>query len=96
MDHTQKLGKHSETANAKVGGGENKDLLLELALKAKQLDAEKNKSLEYLETIKQLNVSLKYEQNKSAELERKIAIQDAKAKELADILDNISSIAAGV
>jgi hypothetical protein len=40
--------------------------------------------------------SLKLEQEKAAEMEKKISFQETKAKELAEVLSTISNIAAGV
>jgi DNA repair exonuclease SbcCD ATPase subunit len=61
-----------------------------------QLEDEKKKSSEYLKTINELMENLKLEQTKSAEMKKKITIQETKAKELAEVLSTISNIAAGV
>ncbi len=61
-----------------------------------QLEDEKKKSGGYLKTINELMEKLKLEQAKSAEMEKKIAFQETKAKELAEVLSTISNIAAGV
>ena len=55
----------------------------ELFKKNAQLEDEKKKSGEYLKTINVLMESLKLEQEKSAEMEKKITFQETKAKELA-------------
>jgi hypothetical protein len=68
----------------------------QLSQKNAQLEEEKKKSSAYLKTINELMESLKIEQGKSTELERKIAFQETKAKELAEVLSTISNIAAGV
>ncbi len=68
----------------------------ELFKKNAQLEDEKKKSGEYLKTINVLMESLKLEQEKSAEMEKKITFQETKAKELAEVLSTISNIAAGV
>lgn len=67
----------------------------QLVKKNAQLDEEKRKSFEYYNTIEKLKDNLKQEHNKSLALEKKVVEQDAKAKELADMLRKISSIAAG-
>jgi len=68
----------------------------QLAKKNTQLEEEKKKSIGYFNMIELLKESLKQEQQKSSTLEKKIVEQGAKAKELADMLRKISSIAAGV
>jgi hypothetical protein len=60
------------------------------------LEEEKIKSGKYLKTINELMESLKLEQEKAAEMEKKISFQETKAKELAEVLSTISNIAAGV
>jgi chromosome segregation ATPase len=68
----------------------------QLAKKNAQFEDEKKKSSAYLKTINELMEKLKIEQEKSAELEKKITFQETKAKELAEVLSTISNIAAGV
>jgi hypothetical protein len=60
------------------------------------LEDEKKKSIGYLKEIEQLKENVKQEQAKRAELEKKSALQEAKAKEMAEIISTISNIAAGV
>lgn len=57
-------------------------------MKNAQLEEEKSRSLEHLKTIVQLRESLKQEQAKTAEMARKMAEQDAKAKDLAALEAN--------
>jgi len=61
-----------------------------------QLEEEKNKSTELFKTIEQLTEKLKQAQDISSVLEKNIVEKDSKAKELAEMLRKISSIAAGV
>jgi hypothetical protein len=68
----------------------------QLVKKNAELEDEKKKSSAYLKTINELMENLKLEQEKSAEMEKKIAFQETKAKELAEVLSTISNIAAGV
>jgi NAD-dependent SIR2 family protein deacetylase len=68
----------------------------QLFKKNAQLEDEKKKSGEYLKSINELVENLKIEQAKVAEMEKKIALQETKAKELAEVLSTISNIAAGV
>lgn len=65
----------------------------ELARKSAQLEEEQGKSLEHMRTIVQLRESLKQEQARSDQMAKKAFEQEAKAKELADVLDQISSVA---
>lgn len=76
---------------------------IQLARKNAQLEEEKNKSLEYLQTIELLRESIKQDQakaattNKSVELEaksREVAMLEAKVKDLSGLLGKIASIAA--
>lgn len=76
----------------------------EIAKKNTQLEEEKRKSLEHVKTIELLRESLKQEQAKTAEMEKKAAVfetkakdlvvWEAKAKELSEMLGKISNIAA--
>jgi hypothetical protein len=75
----------------KLSEAEENQLIKKNAL----LEEEKKKSLESVKEIGQLKERVKQEQAKVAELEKKAVLQEAKAKELADLLDKISSISAG-
>ena len=59
---------------------EEQNNALERVKKNLQLEAENKKSLEHLKTIEHLRESLKQEQAKTAELAKKIAELEAKAK----------------
>jgi hypothetical protein len=75
----------------------------QLAKKNAQLEEEKKRSLEYMRTIEQLRESIKQDQARNAETEKKAAELEAKSKELAMleakvkdlsvVLNKISSIA---
>ena len=67
----------------------------QLARKDAQLEEEKKKSLEYMQTIDQLRESIKQDQAKKIELANKAAVLEAKVKELSVVLSKISSLAAG-
>lgn len=58
---------------------------LELVKKTAQLEEEKRKSLEHLKTIEQLRESLKQEQAKTTEMAKKMAVLEAKVKELSGL-----------
>jgi hypothetical protein len=68
----------------------------QLVQKNALLEEEKKKTFELIKTLDQVKESLKQAQEKYLALEQKIAEQDAKAKNLAEKLSKISSIAAGV
>lgn len=56
---------------------------LELVKKNAQLEDERKKLREHMQTIEQLRESIKQEQAKTAEMVKKIAVLEAKEKELA-------------
>lgn len=67
----------------------------QLVRKDAQLEEEKKKSQEYLQMIEQLRESNKQDQARKIELANKVAVLDAKVKELSVVLSKISSLAAG-
>jgi len=67
----------------------------QLVKKEAQLEEEKKKSLEYMKTVDNLRESIKQDQAKKMEIEKKAAVLEAKVKELSVVLSKISSIAAG-
>lgn len=68
----------------------------QLVKKNTLLEEEKKKTQEYLKQIEQLKESIKKEQARTSEMEKKTVMQEAKAKEMAELLSTISNIAAGV
>lgn len=66
----------------------------ELAKKNTQLEEEKRKSLEHLKMIEQLREGLKQEQAKTAEMEKKAAVFETKAKELAALEAKVKELPA--
>jgi len=67
----------------------------QLARKDAQLEEEKKKSLEYVRMIEQLRENNKQDQARKIELANKVAVLDAKVKELSVVLSKISSLATG-
>lgn len=91
MEKTVKIRAYPDDAKSKASQGnlaDGQNISLELAMKNAQLEEEKSRSLEHLKTIVQLRESLKQEQSKTAEVTRKMAEQDAKAKDLAALEAN--------
>jgi len=91
MEKTVKIRAYPDDAKSNASQGnlaDGQNISLELAMKNAQLEEEKSRSLEHLKTIVQLRESLKQEQAKTAEMARKMAEQDAKAKDLAALEAN--------
>jgi DNA repair ATPase RecN len=65
----------------------------ELAKKSAQLDEMKGKLLEYLKTNEQLSASVKQEQAKTAEMAKKVAVLEARLKELTELETKANKVA---
>ena len=96
----QEQASHADTAkkSAELKSRLNKLAEVEesqLARKDAQLEEEKKKSLEFMRMIEQLRESNKQDQAKKIELANKVAVLDAKVKELSVVLSKISSLATG-
>ena len=95
MEKTVKIRAYPDDAKSNASQGnlaDGQNISLELAMKNAQLEEEKSRSLEHLKTIVQLRESLKQEQAKTAEMARKMAEQDAKAKDLAALEANVKEL----
>ena len=96
----QEQASHADTAkkSAELKSRLNKLAEVEenqLARKDAQLEEEKKRSLEYMRTVDQLRESTKQDQAKKIELANKVAVLEAKVKELSVVLSKISSLATG-
>ena len=72
---------------------EDQNNALELAKKTAQLEKEKKKSYEYLETMEQLRESVKQEQAKTTEMANLAVALENKLKELAELERKIKKVA---
>ncbi len=72
---------------------EAQEKALELAKKNALIAEEKNKLLEHLKTIEQLQESLKQEQAKSAGMAEKAVMLETKVKELSELESNAKKLA---
>lgn len=72
---------------------EEQNTALELAKKNAQLEEEKKKSLEYQRTIEQLRECVKQEQEKSAEMAKKMARLEAKVIETVELEAKVKEFA---
>jgi dsDNA-specific endonuclease/ATPase MutS2 len=66
-----------------------------LARKNAQLEEEKQKLIEYMKMIEQLRENVRQDQEKKIEMDNKLAVLEAKVKELSVVLAKISSLATG-
>jgi hypothetical protein len=67
----------------------------QLARKNAQLEEEKQKLVEYMKMIEQLRENVRQDQEKKIEMANKLAVLEAKVKELSVVLAKISSLATG-
>lgn len=67
----------------------------QLARKNAQLEEEKQKLIEYMKMIEQLRENVRQDQEKKTEMANKLAVLEAKVKELSVVLAKISSLATG-
>lgn len=91
MDKTIKIRKYSDDAKSNGSQSnltEDQDKMLELVKKNTLLEEENKKSIEHLKTIEQLRESLRQEQAKTAEAEKKMAKLEAKVNDLAALEAN--------
>jgi hypothetical protein len=87
--------KQEQAKSADLEGKLNKLATVEenqLVKKSAQLEEEKRKSLEYMNTIEQLRESIKQNQEKMAEAERKSAGQEARTRELAELKTKVNDL----
>jgi hypothetical protein len=87
--------KQEQAKSADLEGKLNKLATVEenqLVKKSAQLEEEKKKSLEYMNTIGQLRESIKQNQAKMAEAERMSAGQEARTRELAELKAKVNDL----
>lgn len=91
MNNMEKTVKTRSLAEGNKNGGSQSNLteaqerVLDLVNKNAQLEEENSKLLEHLRTIEQLRIKYKREQDKTAELLKKIGSLDAKVNELNEL-----------
>ncbi len=96
MDRTLKMRAYSGEAKqdaARDNLTREQTLALELATKNAQLEDEKKRSLEHLNTIEQLRETLRQEQAKTAELTKNTTMLESRIREMYAALDKIAQVA---